>query len=125
MGRKRLLIADDEMIIRQLLKTILEESPFEVVGEAVNGVEAVAQCKRLKPDIVCLDISMPKMSGMDALTEIRSSCPDMMAVMISASATADNVHDAIQKGAVGFLVKPFKMDQVVDRLVQITTAKTT
>lgn len=110
------LIVDDDPITRQLLRAILRESDYDVVGEASNGDGALAQCLALHPDIVLLDISMPGMNGLDILQELRKKHPDCVVVMLSATATAQRVGDALRLGARGFIVKPFTAGKVVNEL---------
>ncbi len=112
-GKPKVLIADDQLLIRQFLKTMLHENGFDVVGEAVDGTEAVTLYERLCPDIVCLDISMPKMDGIRTLEEIKSKHPQTVIIMISAFSTMEKVSDAIAKGANGFIVKPLTAEKVL------------
>jgi two-component system chemotaxis response regulator CheY len=111
------LVVDDDSIMREMLKIILEDSDeYRVVGEASNGQDAVKKCETLNPDLVLLDINMPKMDGLQALDEIRKANPAMMVLMVSANATMDKVSEAIQKGAAGFVVKPLNPASVLDRI---------
>ncbi len=111
------LVVDDDTLMRVMLKSILENSDeYQVVGEASNGQDAVMKCVALKPDMVLLDINMPKMDGLQALVEIRKANPAAMVLMVSGDATMDNVKEAIQKGAVGFVVKPLNPANVLDKV---------
>ena len=65
---RRVIVADDEMMMRQVLKAILKEGGFEVIAEVTNGQEVISKCQQLKPDLLCLDINMPKKNGIEALT---------------------------------------------------------
>ena len=116
---RRVVLADDEMMMRQVLKAILSEGGFEVVGEAMHGAEVVAKCIKHQADILCLDINMPKMDGIEALKELRQQMPDIQVVMISGNTASDKVKEAISLGAKGFIVKPFNANQVLDRLIQL------
>lgn len=116
---RRVVLADDEMMVRQVLKAILKEGNFEVVGEATNGAEVLAKCLQLRPDILCLDINMPKKSGIEALQELREAQPDLQVVMISGDSSTDKVNEAISLGAIGYILKPFNAQQVLDRLLQL------
>jgi Response regulator containing CheY-like receiver domain and AraC-type DNA-binding domain len=113
---KRVLIVDDAAFMRLSLKTILEKNGFQVVGEAVNGLEAVEKYFALKPDVVTMDITMPVKDGVEALGEIRSKDPTAKIVMISALGQDTWVKKAIMLGAKGFVVKPYKEDYVVQTL---------
>lgn len=110
------VVVDDDSMMREMLKLILRSDAYSVIGEASNGKDAIALCERLSPDLVLLDINMPKMDGLQALEEIRKLCPSVKVVMVSADATMDRVSEAVQKGAVGFVVKPLNSASVLDRI---------
>ncbi len=111
---KRILIIDDMVFIRASLKKILEGAGYEVVGEAQDGEEGILQYKKLLPDLVTLDLTMPKKDGLEALAEIRRINPAAKVIMISAMGQQQNVLRAIQKGAKNFIVKPFKPEKVLE-----------
>lgn len=113
---KRILITDDALFMRVTLKKILTENGYEVVGEAQNGVEAVAAFKNLNPDIVTMDITMPEMDGLTALKEIRAINPEARVVMCTAMGQKNMVVEAIQSGAKDFIVKPFQPDRVLEAM---------
>lgn len=113
---KRVLVVDDAAFLRISLRGILERNGFEVVGEAENGEVAVRKYIQLKPDIVTLDITMPKMNGIEALKEIIKIDPSAKVVMISALGQEAFVKEAVLNGAKGFLVKPYKEDYLVKTL---------
>jgi len=113
---KRVLIVDDASFMRISLRKILESNGFEVVGEAVNGLEAVNKYMILKPDIVTMDITMPEMNGVEALTKIKKQDPSAKVIMISALGQQSWVKKAIMLGAKGFVVKPYEQEYVVDTL---------
>lgn len=119
---KRVLIADDEMMMRQILKAILKSGKFDVVGEAINGNEVLQKCLHHKPDIVCLDINMPGKNGIEALQDIREHLPDTHVIIISGDASSDTVNEVIAHGARGFILKPFNATQVLNRLSQLIGA---
>ena len=114
--KKKVLIVDDDGIMRELLKGILREGGFEVIGEAGNGEQAIALTDNLEPDVVCLDIHMPKMNGIQGLQALLAANPQRKVVMISADATLPMVQDALTKGASGFIVKPFNAARVLDTI---------
>lgn len=97
---------------------LLRENYFDVVGEAGDGEKAVELCASLKPDIVFLDIDMPKMNGHQAAQRIRQENSAGGIVMISALATGSNVRQAIEAGANGFVVKPFNAVRVIEAIEQ-------
>lgn len=112
----KLLIVDDAMFMRTMIKNIVKDSDFEVVAEAENGLEAVKKYDEVKPDIVTLDITMPEMDGLEALTQIMAKDPSAKVIMCSAMGQQGMVVDAIKKGAKDFIVKPFQADRVLEAL---------
>ena len=117
--KARVLIADDASFMRQMIREIIEPEGFEVVGEATNGIEAVEQYEQLHPDLVTMDIVMPKRSGIDAVKGILADHPDACVVMCSALGQETLVMEALQAGAKDFIVKPFKPDNVLVTLNKI------
>jgi len=113
---RRVLIADDASFMRQMIREIIEPDGFEVVGEASDGIEAVEQYRQLHPDIVTMDIVMPKRSGIDAVKHIVEQSPGACIVMCSALGQETLVREALQAGARDFIVKPFKPDLVIRTL---------
>lgn len=114
--KETVVVVDDDGMMRDMLKITLRGDGYSVIGEAANGVEAVSKCGNLKPDVVLLDINMPQMDGLQALTEIHKICPDTIVIMISAEATMEKVSEAIKKGAAGFVVKPLNAANVLERV---------
>jgi two-component system chemotaxis response regulator CheY len=112
--KNRILIADDAKFMRKLLAKILEEGGYEVVGEAETGSEAIALYKKIKPDLVTMDLVMPDMSGIDAIKEIISSDPKARIVVVSAMGQQSLVSEAMSAGAKDFVVKPFHPSVVLE-----------
>ncbi len=117
MSATRVLIVDDAIFMRNMLKDIFSGDDFEVVGEAANGVEAVEKYNELKPDLTTMDIVMPFKSGIEATKEILAVDKDAVIVMCSALGQESLVMEAIEAGAADFVVKPFKSEDV-QRVVQ-------
>lgn len=115
---KRVLVADDASFMRQMIRDIIEPEGYEVVGEASDGVEVVEKFKQLQPDVVMMDIVMPKRSGIDAVKAIMELDAGARVVMCSALGQEALVMEAIQAGAKDFIVKPFKPDSVVATLAK-------
>ena len=112
--RIRVLLADDHSIVREGLQAMLERSEeFEVVGQARDGVEAVKAASELLPDVIVMDVMMPKKDGVEACREIMESLPDIRVVMLTASTEADAVIEAVAAGATGYLQKVSGMDQLL------------
>jgi two-component system chemotaxis response regulator CheY len=116
MSIARVLIVDDSKTSRKLLRSILENADFEVIGEAVDGEEGWLMSKELKPDIVTMDITMPKMDGIESLSLIKRDNEDVRVIMISASGQREKMVEALKRGADDFLVKPFDPDKVARTL---------
>ncbi|MEA5060467.1 MAG: response regulator [Candidatus Pelethousia sp.] len=116
----RVMIVDDAAFMRVSIRNILLKNGFEVVCEADNGIAAVQKYPDAKPDIVTMDITMPEMSGLEALREIRKIDPAAQVVMVSALGQEAMVREAVMSGAKGFIVKPYKEDIIVDTLRKLT-----
>jgi len=108
----RVLVVDDDTLMRELLKALLRDEGFTVAGEAKDGLSALALVERVRPDLVCLDVNMPGMSGIDVLKAIKARCESCRIVMISGDASMATVREAVGYGAAGFIVKPFKAGRV-------------
>ncbi|MFH1841715.1 MAG: response regulator [bacterium] len=106
------LIVDDAEFMRVMLKDILYEMGLNVIGEAGDGREAVRQFRKLQPDLVAMDITMPRMDGIAALKKIKAEAPDALVVMITALGQKEKVLESIQAGAQDFIVKPFDQERV-------------
>jgi two-component system chemotaxis response regulator CheY len=109
----RVLVVDDAKFIRHMLIRVLRELGHDVVGEAENGRDALVKYKALKPDLVTMDITMPEMDGLSALTAILTEDPDARVIMCSALNDKPHVFKALKLGAKDFLLKPFQQDRVV------------
>jgi len=109
----KVMIVDDAAFMRIQIRNMLSKNGYDVVGEAENGLQALEHYKELKPDVVTMDITMPEMSGLDALKEIIKIDPNAKVVMVSAMGQEAMVRDAIISGAKGFIVKPFKEEGII------------
>lgn len=116
---KKILICDDATFMRFQIKSMVLKNGFEVVGEAEDGLEAVKKYKELKPDIVTMDITMPNMSGIDALKLIIKMDPNAKVIMLSAMGQEPMVKDAILSGAKNFIVKPFTESNLIKVISQL------
>ncbi|MCL4512606.1 MAG: response regulator [Candidatus Eremiobacteraeota bacterium] len=117
---KRVLVTDDAMFMRLMLKDILTKHGFEVVGEAENGVQAIQKYKELKPDLVTMDIVMPEMDGITAVKSIMTSDPNAKIIMCTAMGQQALVIEAMGAGAKDFIIKPFSPAKVVETLRKFT-----
>lgn len=118
----KVVIVDDNDLMRTLLRGMLRGEEYRVVGEARNGLQGVEAVQRLAPDIVCLDVMMPEMDGLEALQAMKQARPELIVVMITGNPSVDNVQESIQGGAAGFIVKPFNTAKVLDTLSRVWNA---
>lgn len=116
---KNILITDDAAFMRMMIKNILTENGYNVVGEAENGLKAVEKYKELSPDLVTMDITMPELDGIGALKQIKELNPNACVLMCSAMGQQQMVIEAIQAGAKGFIVKPFNGEKVITEIKKI------
>ena len=116
-----ILIADDQTLFREGIKNVLMgEKWLEVVGEAADGVEAVAKAKQLKPNVVLMDIKLPKIDGITATRQIRKACPQVNVLVLSSFEDEAHVLDAIQAGANGYLSKMLPTAELVNSIKTFT-----
>lgn len=116
---KKVLIVDDAIFMRNTLKLILEKYDYQVVGMAEDGEEAINMFKSLNPDIITMDITMPRKSGLEALREIRGLSDTVKIVMVTAMGQETMVRDAIVNGASNFVVKPFREQKIIEVLSRL------
>lgn len=106
MNPMRILIADDHEIVRRGLRNLLETQPqWEVAGEAITGREAVEEARRLSPDLVIMDISMPEMNGLEATRQICKLAPETQVLILSIHENEQLVHEVLEAGARGYVLK--------------------
>lgn len=115
------LVVDDAVFMRATIKRMLENQEFEVIGEASNGNEAVELYRQLLPDVVTMDITMPGMTGIEAVKAIVTEYPDAKIVMVTALGQQKLIVEAIENGAKDFITKPFNPDQIVQVLQNVTS----
>ena len=114
----RVLVVDDAAFMRKMVSDALVKAGHEVVGEATNGVEAVASYQSLKPELTTLDITMPEKDGLAALGEIMTLDPTAKVIMCSALGQESKVLESIKLGARDFVIKPFKADRVAEAVAK-------
>lgn len=110
---KNILVVDDADFIRLTLKEIFVKNGYNVVGEAVNGEEAFEKYKLLKPDLVTMDITMPKMNGIESTKKIIEYDPMAKIVIVTSMTTKAYITKAVECGAKYFIIKPFKANDVI------------
>ena len=122
---KRILVVDDIAFVRKTLSDILIEAGYDVVGEAADGNEAVDKYKMLRPDLVTMDVVMPRLGGIDAARNILKMDKNAIIVMISAMDQVHMVMEAINVGARDYIQKPFHSEEikrVIDRIIRNESA---
>jgi two-component system chemotaxis response regulator CheY len=112
----RLLVVDDAMIMRRLIRDVAREAGWEVAGEAGNGADAVALYERLRPDLVTMDLVMPVMGGNEALRRIKAADPNAQVVVVTALDQKQTLMESIRDGAIDFIVKPFDRERILNLL---------
>ncbi len=113
----RIVIADDHPIVRQGLAAVLEqEEDFKVVSQAGNGLEAVAQARELRPDIILMDLQMPEMDGVEAIQKIKEEAPDIGIIILTTYDTDDYIFRGIEAGARGYLLKDSPPGEVLNAI---------
>lgn len=110
----KILMVDDSRTSRKILRGILEENGHEVIGEAVNGRDAIDKFTELRPDITTMDITMPVMDGLEALKQIMDIDKNAKVVMVTAAGQKTKMVDAVKYGAADFLAKPFDAEQIIE-----------
>ena len=113
------LVVDDAAFMRISIKQILEKHGHTMIAEAGNGLEAIERFRECHPDIVILDITMPEMSGLEALKCIKALDPSAKVVICSALGQQEQLATAIQLGAKDFIVKPFEPDRMIAAINQV------
>ena len=111
---KRILIVDDSFYMRTMLKNMLTDAGYEVVGEAANGAQALEMATSTKPDLITLDVILPDNTGLDVLKSLRQTQPSAKVVMCSAVGQEVIVNEAIENGALAYIVKPFSEEKVLE-----------
>ncbi|HCC06860.1 MAG TPA: two-component system response regulator [Clostridiales bacterium] len=119
MSELKVVIVDDAMFMRTVLKNLLLEENIEVIGEASNGLEAIEMAMEKKPDIMTLDITMPELDGISAIPRILEASPNTKIIMVSAMGQQGMVIDAIKKGAKDFITKPFEKSRVLQAIKKV------
>jgi DNA-binding NarL/FixJ family response regulator len=115
--RLRVLVCDDHALFRRGLQMVLEqEDDLELVGEASNGVEVVTKAQELMPDVILMDVRMPKRSGIEAATEIKETLPHVKILMLTISDDEADLYEAIKAGASGYLLKEIPIEEVADAI---------
>lgn len=116
---KNILVVDDAAFMRMMLKDILTKNGYNVIGEGCDGEQGYEKYVELKPDLVTLDITMPKKDGIQCLKDIKNFDNNAMVIMCSAMGQQAMVIESIQAGAKDFIVKPFQADRVIEAIKKV------
>lgn len=116
---KRVLVVDDAVVMRMMIKGILAKNGYDVVGEAQNGAEAVERYKELSPDLVTMDMIMPEMDGISAVKAIVAHDPEAKIIMCSSMGQQALVVEAIAAGAKSFITKPFQPPKILETINKV------
>lgn len=117
MDKIRLLLAEDHIIVRESIRRFLERQPdLEVIGEAGDGEEAVRQAIELKPDVVIMDISMPRLNGIEATRRIKQSCPSIVVLILTAYDYDQYIFALLEAGAAGYLLKDVSGQELIEAI---------
>jgi NarL family two-component system response regulator LiaR len=119
----RVLLAEDHALFRQGLRELLDAAGFAVIGEASDGVTAVRLTRELRPDVVVMDLHMPRMDGIDATSEIMTFDRPPVVLVLTVSTTDDDVLDAIAAGAAGYLLKDAEAEELVSAVRAASTGR--
>ena len=120
MAEVKILIVDDSRTSKRILRNLLESQGYEVVAEAADGEEGFAKYQEVKPDLVTMDITMPKMDGIESLTLIKQFDPSAKVVMITAAGQKEKMVEALKRGADEFITKPFDPEEVSSIIKRLT-----
>ncbi len=122
--RARILITDDHAVVREGLRALIETKPdMELIGEAADGVEAVEKARLLQPDVILLDIVMPRMDGVTAIREIKRENPDARILVLTSFAEDGQIFPAIKAGALGYLLKDSSPGELIQAIRDVHAGK--
>ena len=116
---KKIMLVDDAKFMRVMLANILKQDGYEIVAEAEDGLDAVDAYKKVKPSLVTMDIVMPRMDGIDAVKKIIASDSNAKIIMITAVGQEAKMKEAIEAGALGYIIKPFTPERVLDEVKKV------
>ena len=117
MEKLRILLAEDHRILREGLKRLIDEQPnMEVVGEADNGIAAWQKAKELEPDVVLMDISMPRLNGAEATIKIKELCPNVKIVALTGHRASAYLNEVLKAGASGYVLKQAAIDELIEAI---------
>ncbi len=113
------LIIDDNDMMREVLRVTLRSDGYNVVGEATDGMAGLEMVAKLKPDVICLDIQMPKINGLNVLKMVKEKLPRTAVLMITGQSERSIVQEALAGGASGFILKPFNTGTILSTMEKV------
>jgi len=117
----KILLIDDNDVTREVLRVILRSEGYNVVGEATDGGAGLEMAVKLKPDLILLDIVMPKISGTEVLPRIREMVPDARVLMVTANKDQETISEVVKTGIHGYILKPFNAQKIIDTVEAVVT----
>ena len=125
MGKIRIMLAEDHKVVREGTRRLLEsQSDFQVVGEASDGIEAVELAKKLRPEIIIMDVSMPRLNGIEATKEIKSLYPNIAILVLTGYDDDEYVFALLEAGAAGYLLKESSGEELIEAIRQVMAGET-
>jgi len=114
-----ILLIDDNDITREVLRVVLRNEGYTVAGEATDGGTGLDMALKLRPDVIMLDVVMPKVSGLDVLPKLKDMLPDTRILLVTASHDKDILSEAVKSGIHGIILKPFNAQKIIDTVVGV------
>jgi len=124
MDKIRILVVDDESVVREGIVAILSlQSTLDVVGEASDGIQAVEMASKINPDVILLDLAMPNQDGLTTISELKELLPDVRILVLTSFANSDTIYKAIKSGALGFMLKDARREQLIQAIHDVAMGK--
>ena len=124
MNKIRVLVVDDESVVREGIVAILSlQGTLEVVGEASDGIQAVEEARKTTPDVILLDMAMPKQDGLATIPILKEIIPDVRILVLTSFAESDQVYQAIKSGAIGFMLKDARREQLIQAIHDVANGQ--
>jgi NarL family two-component system response regulator LiaR len=124
MDKIRILVVDDESVVREGIVAILSLQPtLDVVGEASDGIQAVEMASKINPDVILLDLAMPNQDGLTTISELKELLPDVRILVLTSFANSDTIYKAIKSGALGFMLKDARREQLIQAIHDVAMGK--
>jgi len=114
-----ILLIDDNDITREVLRVVLRNEGYTVAGEATDGGTGLDMALKLRPDVIMLDVVMPKVSGLDVLPKLKDMLPDSRILLVTASHDKDILSEAVKSGIHGIILKPFNAQKIIDTVAGV------